>query len=75
MLNVKRKDMAGKIKQNGKKDLCKNCIWEKTIKPLTKHFFECKGTGRLMAVTEKCEVFEHKDYPKKITYRRRNDKE
>lgn len=50
----------------GKKGLCKSCIWERTIKPLTKHFFECKGTGRLMAVTDECEAFEHKDYPKKI---------
>ena len=47
---------------------CKNCIWEKTIKPVAMLAFTCKGTDKIMFVEDSfpCECFEHRDYPKDL---------
>lgn len=47
---------------------CKDCVFEKTIKPIAMLAFRCKGTDKTRYVDNSfpCEYFEHKDYPKKI---------
>lgn len=47
---------------------CKDCVFEKTIKPIAMLAFRCKGSKEIKLIDNSfpCKDFEHKDYPKKI---------
>lgn len=47
---------------------CRDCVFEKTIKPIAMLAFKCKGSKEIRFYDKSfpCEYFEHKDYPKKI---------
>lgn len=47
---------------------CRDCVFEKTIKPIAMLAFRCKGSKETKFIDNSfpCKDFEHKDYPKKI---------
>lgn len=49
---------------------CKDCIWEKTIRPVAMLAFTCKGVDEVVYVDVdfNCKSFEHKDFPKGVNY-------